>query len=248
VIAQIGRQPAVQCGAVGQRHDRIGGAEIEPERSRSLSVAHDVLLASGPASARCASYFPAANRECCRGSAAGGALNESGRLHQLHPHRGVTLAGTLMRLMRCGCMIASNLLMAVSLMATTPSSLAALRWEKRVLIVSAPDKTDPLLSEQRRILSGWQAGAEQRDLVVVEIIGDRVIGTGDAASALRQRYKMPSTGFTAALIGKDGGTKLHQKQPITSAMLEKTIDAMPMRRAEVDSVPPARPASTRSRK
>jgi hypothetical protein len=129
-----------------------------------------------------------------------------------------------------GGMIALNLLMAASLMATNPSSLAAMRWEKRVLLVSAPVVGDPLLIEQRRILHQWQAGAGERDLVVVEIVGATVSGADDAAGTLRQRYRMPAAEFAVALIGKDGGTKLRQKQPIASATLEATIDAMPMRR------------------
>jgi hypothetical protein len=127
-------------------------------------------------------------------------------------------------------MIALTLVMAASLVATTPPTLAAMRWQKRVLLVSAPDATDPLLKEQRLVLSRWRAGAEDRDLAVVEIVGGTVAGTDEAARVLRQRYKLPTTDFAVLLIGKDGGTKLRRTQPISSAIGE-TIDAMPMRRS-----------------
>jgi hypothetical protein len=128
-------------------------------------------------------------------------------------------------------MIALTLVMAASLVATTPPTLAAMRWQKRVLLVSAPDATDPLLKEQRLVLSRWRAGAEDRDLAVVEIVGGTVAGTDEAARVLRQRYKLPTTDFAVLLIGKDGGTKLRRTQPISSVILGETIDAMPMRRS-----------------
>jgi hypothetical protein len=128
-------------------------------------------------------------------------------------------------------MIALTLVMAASLVATTPPTLAAMRWQKRVLLVSAPDATDPLLKEQRRVLSRWRAGAEDRDLAVVEIVGGTVAGTDEAARVLRQRYKLPTTDFAVLLIGKDGGTKLRRTQPISSVIVGETIDAMPMRRS-----------------
>jgi hypothetical protein len=79
-----------------------------------------------------------------------------------------------MTVMRRGRLIASSLLTAASSMSTTPSSLAAMRWKSRVLLVSVPSEKDPLSNEQRLALSGWQAAAGDRDLVVVEIVDDTV--------------------------------------------------------------------------
>lgn len=128
-------------------------------------------------------------------------------------------------------MIASPSLALALLMASAPPSLAALRWEKRVLLVSAAGEGDPLLREQRHIIRRWRAGADDRDLIVVEIIGDRVAGVTDTAASLRRLHRIPATGFAVALVGKDGGTKLRDRRAITAAVLEETIDAMPMRRA-----------------
>lgn len=105
-----------------------------------------------------------------------------------------------------------------------------MRWEKRVLIVAAPDKNDPSLQSQRCILSRLRSGAAERDLAIVEVVGDQVAGASDAAASLRQRYNLPTNGFSVVLIGKDGGTKLRQRRPVSAAILQETIDAMPMRR------------------
>ena len=120
------------------------------------------------------------------------------------------------------------ILLAVALAASP--TLAQMRWERRVLIVAAPSPQDPELAEQRRILNSWTTKRDERDLTVVEIVGDQVRGAGDSAPALRRKFRLPAT-FTAILIGKDGGEKLRSAHPFPAAVLERTIDAMPMRRA-----------------
>ncbi|WP_445191545.1 DUF4174 domain-containing protein [Sphingomonas sp. Tas61C01] len=118
----------------------------------------------------------------------------------------------------------------MSLIAAAPAAIAALKWEKRVLLVNAADARDPLLDEQRRIIAAWKANADDRDLAVVEILGNEVHGVSDTAAALRRRYRLPAAGFAVVLIGKDGGAKLRESRPIPAATLQGTIDAMPMRR------------------
>ncbi len=120
------------------------------------------------------------------------------------------------------------LLLAIALAASP--TVAHMKWERRVLIVSAPTAEDATLAEQRRILAGWKASAAARDLTIVEVISEAVRGAGDSAAALRRKYHLP-TRFTAILIGKDGGEKLRSAKPFPAAALEATIDAMPMRKA-----------------
>ena len=120
------------------------------------------------------------------------------------------------------------LLLAVALAASP--TIAQMKWERRVLIVSAPAADDPALAEQRRILAGWKTNAAARDLTVVEIVGDTVLAAGDTAASIPRRYRLPAT-FTAILVGKDGGEKLRSAKPFPAAALEATIDAMPMRKA-----------------
>lgn len=123
------------------------------------------------------------------------------------------------------------LLAVVPLVAAAPSSLTSMKWQRRVLLVSAPSADDAALRDQRRIIDGWKAAGDARDLSVVELVGDQVSGVTDTAAMLRNRYALPASGFTVILIGKDGGEKARSGSPLTAAVLEATIDAMPMRRA-----------------
>ena len=111
------------------------------------------------------------------------------------------------------------------------SSVAGMQWERRVLLVAAPSADDPRLATQRRLLAAWRMEADRRDLSVVEVIGDRVIGATDAATGLRRMYRLPADGFAVVLIGKDGGVKRRATDPLAVADLAQTIDSMPMRRA-----------------
>ncbi len=121
-----------------------------------------------------------------------------------------------------------SILLAAALAASP--TLAQMRWERRVLIVAAPSAQDPALAAQRRILGSWSVKGDERDLTIVEVVGDQVRGAGDTAPALRRKFRLAAT-FTAILIGKDGGEKLRSAHPFSAAVLERTIDAMPMRRA-----------------
>lgn len=109
--------------------------------------------------------------------------------------------------------------------------LASLRWERRVLLVSAPQAGDPAADAQRRIFAELKSDSDDRDLVLVEALGKAVRGTSDTAATLRRSYKLPANGFTVILIGKDGDEKLRSAKPIAMTKLTQTIDAMPMRRA-----------------
>lgn len=120
--------------------------------------------------------------------------------------------------------------LAAALLAASPS-VAAMQWDRRVLIVAAPSADDPSLVEQRRTLAAWRAEAERRDLSVVEVLGDRVTGATDAAASLRRAYRLPADGFAVVLLGKDGGVKRRSTGPLAAVDLARTIDAMPMRRA-----------------
>ncbi|WP_332707968.1 DUF4174 domain-containing protein [Sphingomonas sp. PB4P5] len=106
-----------------------------------------------------------------------------------------------------------------------------MKWERRVLLISAPIGQDAKLAAQRRIIARWKVAGVARDLSIVEVIGAKVAGATDTSAALRTRYRLAPTSFTAILIGKDGGEKLRSANPIAANVLEEIIDAMPMRRA-----------------
>ena len=106
--------------------------------------------------------------------------------------------------------------------------LDAYRWRARVLVLSAPEAGDVRLKAQRAALASARRGAAERDLVVLEAVGD-----GAEAAALRRRLALPAADFRAVLVGKDGGAKLTADAPIPPQTLFSTIDAMPMRRDEM---------------
>ena len=119
-------------------------------------------------------------------------------------------------------------LAALTAGAATAGPLDAYRWRSRVLVLSAPDSDDPDLRAQRAALGPMRGGAAERDLVVLEAVGD-----GAAARALRAHLSLPAGEFRAVLVGKDGGAKLTEAAPIPPQKLFATIDAMPMRRGEI---------------
>ena len=102
---------------------------------------------------------------------------------------------------------------------------AAFAGRSRVLLVLAsPD--DLRRTEQTRILASDRAGMVERDLVLVEpAVADQ--------QRLRRRYGVLPDAFVVLLIGKDGGVKLRSAGPLAAGTLFETIDAMPMRQAEM---------------
>jgi hypothetical protein len=131
-------------------------------------------------------------------------------------------------------MVASLLPAALVLAAPQASApVDAMRWEERVLLVFAPQERDAALSKQRKIVGSDGDGFRDRELRVVEVVGDSVAGARDYAPRLRQRYRIASDEFAAVLVGKDGTIKLRANRPIDTAQLFTTIDAMPMRQREI---------------
>ncbi|AYO85032.1 DUF4174 domain-containing protein [Methylobacterium brachiatum] len=120
-------------------------------------------------------------------------------------------------------------LAALTHSAVMAGPLDAYRWRSRVLVLSAPDPADADLRAQRAALGPMRGGVAERDLVVVEAVGDT-----PEARALRAQLSLPAGEFRAVLVGKDGGAKLTAAAPIPPQKLFATIDAMPMRRGEIE--------------
>ncbi len=112
--------------------------------------------------------------------------------------------------------------------ASAPDPLSRHRWTDRVLVVSALRPDDPLLASQRQAFRAMRAGARERDLVLVEAVGD-----GPDARGIRERLGLDPSAFQAVLVGKDGGAKLRSAGVLGPDALFPLIDAMPMRREEM---------------
>ena len=104
--------------------------------------------------------------------------------------------------------------------------LAPYRWKARVLVAVAPAADNAQLLEQRRLFRTMGQAGQDRDLALVE-------GVGDESRALRQALGLDDAGFYAVLVGKDGGAKLTSRQPLPADQLFPVIDAMPMRQGEM---------------
>lgn len=123
----------------------------------------------------------------------------------------------------------------------TAEPRGALDGANRVLLVFSDDG-DPAFAEQAALLDAADPGAlEERDLVVLLVPRDgttRVIVGGpaeayDAAALRRKRGVAANAGFTALLVGKDGGTKWRADQPARPVEIFALIDSMPMRANEM---------------
>jgi acetyl-CoA carboxylase alpha subunit len=89
--------------------------------------------------------------------------------------------------------------------------------DQRVLDIYAKSKSDKNYLAQTKIFASDLKGLKIRDLVIKEHFG--------AAT------------FKITLTGKDGGIKLTSKSVLTLEKLYNTIDAMPMRKAEMMRLP-----------
>lgn len=114
-----------------------------------------------------------------------------------------------------------------------PDSAEQRDLDPRLIVVFAPSRSDPQLLRQQALLRQAQRGMAERDVHVVEVVGDTVAGAHDYAAALRQRYAVPRGRFGVVLVGRDGGVKLRSAEAIVPRRIERTIDAMPMRRREM---------------
>ena len=131
-------------------------------------------------------------------------------------------------------MVASLLPAALVLAAPQASApVDAMRWEERVLLVFAPQERDAALSKQRKIVGADGDGFRDRELRIVEVVGDSVAAVAGRSRVRRQRYRIASDEFAAVLVGKDGTVKLRTNRPIDTAQLFTTIDSMPMRQHEM---------------
>ena len=127
--------------------------------------------------------------------------------------------------------LAAMLLAAMSLF--TPS-VSAPKLKHRSLIIFAPDTSSTDLSKQKEVVAQERDGLQQRDIVVVYVIGQDIsaeLGPEPTAIPvkLRSHFKVPRDDFRVVLIGKDSQTEMLSDVPVTADQLFQTIDATPGR-------------------
>ena len=130
-------------------------------------------------------------------------------------------------------------------------TLASLKDTHRVLLVFAPSERDPRYVQQMQMLEHHGAEMQERDLVLIPVVTEagpqitpetlRVIrgpGLSDQEQVLaRRRFHLAPEAFAVVLLGKDGGEKLRVTAPLSMERLNRTIDAMPMRKDEMKERP-----------
>ena len=123
--------------------------------------------------------------------------------------------------------------------ALPPLDLSDYQWKNRLLLVFTPSADNRVYQELRHELRKEQAELEERDLVVVHLIGENsgsVQEQGvdpESVRSLRKLYGVNPEALTFVLIGKDGGEKARQVDGFDLQALFVRIDAMPMRQREM---------------
>ena len=114
--------------------------------------------------------------------------------------------------------------------ASLAGTVKAAHWRQRVLLVCAPTATDAQLLKQRALLQPARAGLQERDLLVRELPWNTL---SEADRNYLRQLGVKTDAFRVLLIGKDGGVKRRDTEPVAPAALFATIDGMPMRRQEM---------------
>lgn len=116
--------------------------------------------------------------------------------------------------------------------------MAEMVWQKRVLLLFAPDLHDADLRQQDEILQAADGGLAERDLVVIRAFADdrvRLDGRrhSQSAASFYQKFAVDPAQFRVILVGKDGSVKLERDRVVADGDLFQLIDSMPMRRYEM---------------
>ena len=130
-----------------------------------------------------------------------------------------------------------GLLICVALAAFSAAPLESLRGTHRVLVVSTPSAKDPSFRRQDQWLARAGAGLRERDVAVIRIVADAIGSPHQPrleAAAVRAAAGLDASRFGVVLIGKDGSEALRASRPLTAQSLFAIIDAMPMRRREIE--------------
>ena len=139
------------------------------------------------------------------------------------------------------CLLVAGLALAATLaVAQSPQStslaqrLRASRWQKRVLLIGAPTAGQADFQQQKKLLAAVPDQLRERDFLVLELPYDQLSAAD--RQYWQQELKQSLTQFSVVLLGKDGGVKRTENQPVSPADLFGTVDKMPMRRQEAKGV------------
>jgi hypothetical protein len=104
--------------------------------------------------------------------------------------------------------------------------ISAQQKNARDIWIFASDSSNASFITQKATLANT-AELKQRDIQVHQVVGLK------KNESLFKKYKASAAKFTFILFGKDGTEKLRSNDPVSLENLYRTIDAMPMRQAEI---------------
>lgn len=117
--------------------------------------------------------------------------------------------------------------------------LSSIQWKNRVLLVMSENPNDPLVKQQVSLFSQEAEEMKDRKLILLQVFPEFYLMGGD--SAIRRTsaevyfdYKSAKKSFELILIGLDGDEKMRRAELMRPQDLYTIIDAMPMRRYEMN--------------
>ena len=113
-----------------------------------------------------------------------------------------------------------------------------LTWDKRVLLVFVPRADHPKVLAQEAMLNANADGLAERHMTVIRVFADGRVAVDTtehdrSAETFYRRFGISDDAFRVVLVGKDGGVKLESGDVVSRDELFSLIDAMPMRRYEM---------------
>ena len=126
----------------------------------------------------------------------------------------------------------------------TAQNLEKHTWKNRILIVKTSDSASAIYQEQIKEFSNATDEMKVRKFVLYKITKDHfemidftnpeLIDSGKITGKPIGMTLNDKENFEVILIGLDGGIKLRQTEVLTKEALFNIVDAMPMRRSEID--------------
>lgn len=108
-------------------------------------------------------------------------------------------------------------------------TLSEMKWQYRILLIEESE-------DYQQVLSDASDDIKDRHLVWFLVTPEQIMSnlSGPIPTRLQQDIRKRSADNEVILIGKDGGVKLREEQ-LNLPYVFSTIDAMPMRQAEMNS-------------
>ena len=132
----------------------------------------------------------------------------------------------------------------VSLMHVNAQNLEKHTWKNRILVVKTSDSASEKYQEQIKEFRNADEELKDRKFVLYIMTGDdfesidyanrELIHAGKTEGKQIGKTLHDQENFEVILIGLDGGVKLQQTEVLRKEALFKIVDAMPMRRNELN--------------